>query len=68
MPLVFLLKGETNMPTIANVVLDVVSSSKREILFISLREMYVYIPMTKEEAELFAPDVINPCWRILMNK
>jgi len=46
---------------------EIVGTSKRQILELS-EFTYVYIPMTKEESDRFAPNIVNPCWRIRIYK
>jgi len=47
--------------------LSVVSNAKRETT--EFRSFYyVWIPMTNEEKELFAPDIENAAWRIKVYK
>lgn len=42
---------------------EIVSSENRSIL--DMGEWgYVYIPMIQREVDFFAPNIINPCWRI----
>ena len=42
---------------------EIVTCGKRTVVKIVDFE-YVYIPMTKQEAKKYAPDVLRPCWRI----
>lgn len=47
---------------------EIVSSSVRTIVpLINTpieKKIYIYIPMTEEEKEICAPNIIGACWRI----
>ena len=43
---------------------EIVSSKERQVTEFSENMYYVYIPLGKKEAELFAPETEHPCWRI----
>ena len=46
---------------------EIVSSSNRQILELEGFD-YVYIPLTGMERYKYAPNTINPCWRISIAK
>jgi len=46
----------------------IVTNSMRQRVDISDTTTYVYIPLTDEEAKIFAPKIRNPCWRITVLK
>jgi hypothetical protein len=45
---------------------EIVSSIRRKIIEIP-GVVYVYIPLTEGEKKRFAPNIINPCWRIRLD-